>query len=271
MGVAGFSVVSTGCSPDSLACLDSFAALHMYPTGEPEIAGFRFMRAKEARHSLLLKRVTRPIVRPLPLLFFGALALAILARPSSEPHAALSHDVDNLARFAYAQPSTAFDARVEGQARLEFAAFTQGPSDVGSGSSPITTSALPTATRTPVREVLAEPAHLGVPPLRIETLAAAPPRLVRLAAAAPEDTELAPVPPMVEIVTPSPSDDPGIFETKSEPGPEAAHRSHAPKPRAASAHKRRAKNASKKVSRAPRWAQQMFDNPWQSSAFSYVR
>jgi hypothetical protein len=173
----------------------------------------------------------------------------------------------------------ASDAHVDGRARVELAALVEATSAVG--SSPITTSALPPAARAPARAMLAKPAHLGILPPRFEMLADAPPRLVRLAAAAPEG-ELVPVLPMVEIVTLSPPDDPDAAGPNSEPSSEAAPGSDAepvramPKPRAASTSRLRkalskSSSGSKKTQRPPRWARQMFDNPWQSSAFSYVR
>ena len=278
MGVVEFRVLSAASASGALARLDSFAALRVGPV--TEIGGFRFVRAQEARRTLLLRRVSRRLARPLPLLFIGVLAVAVLARPSSEPHAAMSHDVEHPARFAYARPSMASDADVDDRARVEFAALVETTS--AAGSSPITTSALSPSASTPARAMLAKPAHLGVLPPRLETLADAPPRLVRLAAATP-DGELVPILPMVEIVTRSPPDDPAT-EPSSEPGPEAEPGSDAepdraiPKVRAArNSRPRKARSrsssssASKKIQRAPRWARQMFDNPWQSSAFSYVR
>jgi hypothetical protein len=278
MGVVEFRVLSAASASGALARLDSFAALRVGPV--TEIGGFRFVRAQEARRTLLLRRVSRRLARPLPLLFIGVLAVAVLARPSSEPHAAMSHDVEHPARFAYARPSMASDADVDDRARVELAALVETTS--AAGSSPITTSALSPSASAPARAMLAKPAHLGVLPPRLETLADAPPRLVRLAAAAPDD-ELVPMLPMVEIVTRSPPDDPAT-EPSSEPGPEAEPGSDAepdraiPKARAArNSRPRKARSrsssssASKKIQRAPRWARQMFDNPWQSSAFSYVR
>jgi hypothetical protein len=90
MGVVEYRVLSAVSASGALARLDSFAALHARPTSDPEIGGFRFVRAKEAGRTLLLRRVSRRLARPLPLLFIGALAVAILARPSSEPHATIS-------------------------------------------------------------------------------------------------------------------------------------------------------------------------------------
>jgi hypothetical protein len=145
--------------------------------------------------------------------------------------------------------------------------------------SSITTAALPTPDSRPEQEVLHEPAHLGLAPPSVETLAAAPPR-IRLAAAAPDASELVPLLPLVEIVTPE--ETPAALNSEPPPqfAPETAHpasvTSESAPPKVRSKRRHRTRKARKadppsKVARAPRWAQQMFDNPWQSSAFSYVR
>jgi len=289
MGVVEFRVLSAASSSGALARLDSFAALRVGPVFDPSIGGFRFVPAKEARRALLMRRISRRLARPLPLLFIGALAVAILARPSSEPHAAMSRDAETPARLSYAQPSISSEAHVrvtmgeapagmgmmgDPAARLELAAL--GEASFAAGSSPITTSTLPPAAGAALHELRAEPAHVGLLPPGSETLADAPPVLVRLAAVTPADGELVDVLPTVDGPTPSGSSAvaPGP-ESETAHGAEAKSERAVTKPREASPRLRRARSrsrpASKKVGRPPRWAKQMFDNPWQSSAFSYVR
>jgi hypothetical protein len=148
------------------------------------------------------------------------------------------------------------------------------------GSSPISTSALPPPAEEPVREALARSARLGVLPTRIEALTDAKPKPIRLAAASPADDLLIPTLPMVEIETPD-----AAGATAVEPEPQAASDTQTAREPVVSKRRNRsalrarkarsnadpASVAAKRYARAPRWAQQMFETPWQSKAFSYIQ
>ncbi len=83
--------------------------------------------------------------------------------------------------------------------------------------------------------------------------------------------------PIAEIATP---EEPEALPAKTEAKPAISETHHSEAhavakhhPRSV-LHARRARNRvdpAKKYGRAPRWAQQMFENPWQSKAFSYIR
>jgi hypothetical protein len=286
MSVVEYRVRSAVASTGALARLDSFAATSVRRSSDPAIGGFRFVPAKGAKRGLALRRTVRIFARPLPLLLVGIVALAILARPESEPHAALSNNSDTLERLAYGWAALSSQARLgmamsdqpaviqelDTAAQLELAAL----SEPAVGASPITTSALPPMTGASIKELPTNPVPLGALPRDSKTLADAPPKLMRLAAVTPIDAALVDVPPTLDAPE-DPSGAPPLADSKDEAmgGAEAQPERALTTPRAtrARAHRGRSRgnSASKKKQRAPRWAKQMFDNPWQSSAFSYVR
>ncbi len=225
MSVVEFGVLSAGTSAGALARLESFAALNVRANSGPAIGGFRFVPAKHARRDLVLRRTFRIFARPVPLLLIGVVALAILARPDSEPHAALSNDSDTLERLTYGWTATSSKGSLRvtmgeeptdieamnGAAQLELAAL----SVPVAGASPITTSALPPVAGATVNELRTDPVQLGVLPTASETLADAPPKLVRLAAITPVDDALVDVLPTLDVL-PEPSGEPSLPTPKSE-------------------------------------------------------
>lgn len=236
-----------------LAHMDHFAALNARLGSDPAIGGFRFVRAKEARCPSFLSHILRRRAGLVSLIFIGGLGLSVLARPASEPPPG-SLDSAPLHRLAYAPPP----ASAEGSGEA-----------AGAAPSRITTSALPAQTAAPAREVRAQPEYVGPLTAAIETLTESPPKLIRLAATAP--MEDVPMLPLVEIATP---DDALAAELEKEP--EAAGRPQTRIERKASRrHVRKTRTpagaSSKKLVRAPRWAKQMFETPWQTAAFSYIR
>ncbi len=287
MSVVEFRVLPAVASFGALARLDSFAATQVRRNSDPAIGGFRFVPARGAKRGLALRRTVRIFARPLPLLLVGVVALAILARPESEPHAALSNDSDTLEHLAYGWAAISSQARLgmamgdqptvieelDNAAQLELAAVSD---PAAGGTSPITTSALPPMSGATVSELRTDPVPLGALPRVSETLADAPPKLVRLAAITPPDDALVDVLPTLDT-----QDDPTVAPPLPDPKDEAMGGAEA-QPERALTHRRatrarmhrgrsRSNSASKKKQRAPRWAKQMFDNPWQNSAFSYVR
>jgi hypothetical protein len=151
------------------------------------------------------------------------------------------------------------------------------------GTSPITTSAIDAL----AARAASPPSHIGLLPATPEALSDNSPRTIQLATAAPGDgAELAPVLPPIVVDTPLTEievvdPDSRAEEPAAESAPERKHpRKHAA-PRKHNTHKAntaraRAPVASTKPDRAklakvPKWARQMFDNPWQSKAFSYIQ
>ncbi len=270
-----------------LTRLDDFAALHGAPTADPAIGGFRIVRPRPAQRSRFGARGFRWIGETrlhtsgsLSVLLIGGLALAVLAGPASCPcdpahgaaaSVAAASDAQLLSRFAYTRAS-AIDLPSETQgdrALPQLAAL-----EVPVGTSPISTSAI-----TPARETFARPDHPGVLPTKIEALTDQAPKLIQLAAADPTDEMLVPTLPMVEVATPeTPEAIPGERQTEpavTEIEQRAEHvvsrrHHHALHARRANAKGPSASDIAK-YKRVPRWAQQMFDTPWQSKAFSYIR
>jgi len=271
-----------------LTGMDDFAALAGGSSADPAIGGFRIVRPRSALPPRVRARAIRRLARArqhattsLSLLFIAGLALAILAGPSSclcGPQRADAASLEMkgnaalLSRFAYTRASAIASAPAarKGGRLPKLAALLEPhePADA-IGTSPISTAAI-----TPLSDARASatrPARLGVLPTKIETLADAAPKPIRLATAAPVEDSLVPVLPMVEIATPeAPDAVPVETETTSATHQETHHRRafahrHAHNSRTASSY------SSPKIVRAPRWAKQMFETPWQSSAFSYIR
>lgn len=148
-------------------------------------------------------------------------------------------------------------------------------------SSPITTSSLEQPRAAPVvagDDLTVADGH-RLP--RAEQLADRPPVPVRLAAAPSTESDVPPTLPVVEVSTPPPM---AITATDAEDASVAKPQKQSVRKRVARTE--RAKRsvrayrtpavAKKKASPTdptppPKWAQQMFNNPWQSEAFSYTR
>jgi hypothetical protein len=254
----------------ALTRMDGFAALDAAPLSGPGIGGFRFVRARRAERTglraLVLERIRERIAGgrlrvtgSLAVLFVGSLTLAVIAcGPRPAPPLAKARDAHALSRFAYTRATPAGGSQAGDSVKLPELAAVIEPAHAA-GTSPISTSALPPARDASARFAL---------PTKIEPLADTQPSLVRLAAAGGAD-EFIPLLPMVEVVTPEAPE----AETNSE-----IRHDRATRHKRSTLRTRRAKSgvtpsgaAPKKIVRAPRWAQQMFDTPWQSTAFSYIR
>jgi hypothetical protein len=277
-----------------LTGLDGFAELAGGLDADLAIGGFRIMRPRASQRARIKARLLRRTAdmhlranSSLSILFMGGLALAGLAGPASCPcdplHAAppLSAGGDGraLSLFAYTRASDIGLARAPAAQRwegplIELATLLNPePSAQAQLPSPIETGAIPTAStsRAPLRGL----ARLGALPSKIDNLAAITPEPIRLAAVAPAADVPVPLLPVINVSTPD------QLATASEA--DEAHTTHqrtVSKRRRSRSRARRARRArssdpaviaAQKHARAPRWAQQMFDNPWQSKAFSYIR
>jgi hypothetical protein len=276
----------------ALSALDGFAEL-AGGSGDPGLGGFRIMRARPSQLARFKTRALRRTANmrlrasgSLSVLFIGGLALAVLAGPASCPcdplHAALplsvaGSDARTLSRFAYTRASEIEPARAAGErqrvAPLTKLAALVDPyeSTYASAPSPISTAAIPEASTS--RKPLAGLAHLGALPTTIETIAPAQPEPIRLAAVTPATDVPVPLLPVIDVVTPDAPEAPTVAAEKH-----AAHKHIVSKRRRTQARRARkgrssdpAVVAAQKYAHPPRWAQQMFDNPWQSKAFSYIR
>ncbi len=309
MRVVEYRVLAAAGSPvGGLTPMDGFAALDRPLSADAAIGGFRIIRPRPVEVAAATVGDTRRSTSArlhasgtLSVLFIGGLALAVLAGPASCPcnsartdaaSVAVASHARGLSRFAYTR-AAAIDIASDAPAPVELwdaPVGTAGAADgenrtlpqlaaviePDAGTSPISTSALPRAEDDPIDKLLAAPAHLGALPTGIETLADAAPKPIRLAAAAVD--EVVPMLPLVEITTP---DAPEVIPIESAPKaatetdvqPERAkpepHARRSLRGRRARAHA--ARSAYAKLVREPRWAQQMFETPWQNSAFSYVR
>ncbi len=276
-----------------LTGLDGFAELAGALSMDPAIGGFRIVRPRHSHHGRIRARALRRRASArlqasgsLSVLFICGLALSVLAGPSSCPcepgHSdamplAAVGDAQTLSRFAYSRASEIGLAR-PAPAGSEVTPLTKLASLVdayapayAAAASPISTAAITPATQT--REIFVRPAHLGALPTKIEKLAAAQPEPIRLAAVTPATDVPVPLLPVIEII--APDDMPEATTTADEADASrtraiSKRRHHARRARKARSSDP-AVNAAQKYARAPRWAKQMFDNPWQSSAFSYIR
>jgi hypothetical protein len=241
----------------------------------------------------------------LSVLFVGGLGLAVLAGPASCPcdrtvvaSAEVPDSPPSLSRFTYAIASAAAEHGLprasvqlnaapiagEGLPTLSNVAMLEPEEpEEPAGTSPITTSAIDTL----AARAASPPSHIGLLPATPEALSDNSPKVIQLATAATGDgAELAPVLPPVVVDTPLTEIevvDPDSRE--EEPAAESAPERKRPRkqasPRKHDTHKAhnaraRAPVASTKPDRAklakvPKWARQMFDNPWQSKAFSYIQ
>jgi len=278
-----------------------FAAPHTSPAAEATIGGYRLLssrplrrRPKPAPAASMPAHARMRATGFLSVLFVGGLGLAVLAGPANCPcndRIALAEvpqaSAPIAARFSYTKDATILDdAGADRHWRLQFArestpAVSELPTlstgalleaDNSVATSPISTSAIEPLKAAPARDGHALPAR--VLPDTIERLADTAPKPIRLAAVGGDESAVAPTLPVVEIGPPT--DEVDAVEAKPETKPEPVAESPAARPRA---HPRRrhaarlhkARNKASKIVRAPRWAAQMFETPWQSKAFSYIR
>ncbi len=273
--------------------LDQFAALRSYANAPASIGGYRVLRPRQeagaAKLSPALAALARARLRItgfLSVIFVGGLGLAVLAGPANCPclgefAAATEHTSpprrDDVSRFAYMQPAAVIAAgelaaHFAGELPMLSTASLLDP-DETIGVSPISTSATGPSRDAPAQasDDLA-PARVGRLPLKIEQLVDVAPTTIRLAAANVESDAL----PTLAAVT---VDTPAIPEVVAVEAERAhAGKTHTSRGRVAAKAKmhRNGTHASKEQvtgskvpGQVPRWAQQMFETPWQTKAFSY--
>jgi len=271
-----------------LTPMDDFAALRANRAALPAIGGYRILRPRPVRRpptrSHTLQRLASARLRAtgfLSVLFIGGLGLAVLAGPANCPcHSRFAaapetmRDARLASRFAYVK-AAAIDADSE-LPMLSMATLVESYDalDPSMGASPISTSAIVPPSKEPARGGSAAWSRVAGLPAEIETLSDAAPKLVRLAAASPPEPDLTPTLPIVEMTTPA---EPEVIAVDVKPDQDAGPKHTSRRHHRSAARARRARlnaakaNAPIKVARAPRWAKQMFETPWQSSAFSYIR
>jgi len=268
--------------------LDQFAALNSYSSDPIAVGGYRVLSSQRAaqrdtyRTSLPAPSVTKRAgarVRwtgSLSVLFIGGLGLAVLAGPANCPctSAFAVAKQSSLQRLGYVQNArTMTEREFEAAPAVDLSALSATaliePEREVSGVSPISTSALEPLRDVPAVQSDDVPATSpGRLPVKIEEVADAGPEPVRLAAASNVETDVPPTLPAIEVATPPASD---ITAVDTEREPLAASRT---KKRRAYRTPPTLRAKSKKVGepqRSPKWAQQMFVNPWQTAAFSYTR
>lgn len=281
--------------------LDQFAALRSFTSTPASIGGYRVLRPRQeagtpklAPALAALARARLRITGFLSVIFVGGLGLAVLAGPANCPclgeFAATEHTQAprhaDVSRFAYMQPASAIAA---GELAAHFAgdlpmlstASLLDP-DETIGVSPISTSATgPLHDDAPAQasDDLA-PARVGRLPLKIEQLADVAPTTIRLANANIE-SDAVPTLAAVTVDTPAIPEIVAVEAEREHIG--KAHTSRgrvAAKPKMrrngtyaskeqATRAKAKQQSASNVPGQAPRWAQQMFETPWQTKAFSY--
>lgn len=277
---------------DSFArVLDQFASLSDLSRDATTVGGYRVLSPRrtaacKTRRSALAAARSGGRLRwtgSLSVLFIGSLGLAVLAGPANCPcsTAFTLAEQSSLARLGYVQTARLMTERETLQPQSELRVLSTAaliaPEESAVGESPITTSALEPAreTTTVARDEM--PATTaGRLPARIEQVADAGPENIQVAAASDVTTDVPPTLPTIEVATP-PTDDTAATEPEREP---VAKARRAKKRTSLRAYRTsnditlRAKSKTQvgdPTKQAPRWAQQMFVNPWQSRAFSYTQ
>jgi hypothetical protein len=284
--------------------MDAFAALRTGFGSDPAFGGYLVLNPRVRRRPLRAASILISAARQAGkmagvavLCGLGVTALAAVGNCTSCDFSGSS--TPTLARFSYANetPVAARDITPDGI----FAAMVIEPSDArvsASDVSPISTGAIPTAsiTTAAITPMQATPrptarrsnydwlASATILPSRLEPMRDAGPPPLMLASAAPANDgapaqldEIAFASPATELraVAVERGEDAGDNDADAA---RAQHKHHSWK-----RYSRRAKaratyhrpasqmSALAKKHRMPRWAQQMYDNPWQNTAFSYVR
>jgi hypothetical protein len=273
--------------------LDQFASLSSYSSEATTVGGYRLLSsrrtaARKTHRSAATAGTARGGARirwtgSLSVLFIGGLGLAVLAGPANCPcsSAFAVAEQSSLARLGYVQNAHMVAEREMVQPDAELPALSSAaliePEESAAGVSPITTSALePSREATAVTsEVLPATSSARVP-AKIEQLADAGAENIKLAAASDVTTDVPPTLPTIEVATP-PED---RVETAPAPTRKSVDKARNAKKRALRAYRTsnevtlRAKAKTQvgdPTKQAPKWAQQMFVNPWQSRAFSYMQ
>jgi len=281
--------------------LDQFAALRSYTSAPTSIGGYRVLRPRQDAGAPKLSPALAALARArlritgfLSVIFVGGLGLAVLAGPANCPclgefAAATEHTSAprhaSVSRFGYMQPAAAIAAgelaaQFAGELPMLSTAALLEPGEM-TGVSPISTSATE-----PLRDVPAQasddlaPARVGRLPRNIEELADVAPTTIRLAAAGNIESDAAPTLPAITVDTPAMPEVVAVEAEREHTGKTHASRgrfaakatmrngARASKEQAARL-KAKQQSASKVAGQAPRWAQQMFETPWQTKAFSY--
>lgn len=275
--------------------LDQFAALRSYTSAPAAIGGYRVLRPRQAARAAELSPALAALARArlritgfLSVIFAGGLGLAVLAGPANCPclgefAAATEHSPaprrDDVSRFAYMQPAAVIAAgelaaHFAGELPMLSTAALLDP-DESIGVSPISTSAT-----TPLRDAPARasddlaPARIGRLPLKIEQLADVAPTLIRLAAAGNIENDAVPTLPAITVDAPAMPEVIAVEAEREHTGKTYTSRGRMAakaKMRSGSISRPKAKqqSATKVAGKVPRWAQQMFETPWQTKAFSY--
>ena len=284
-----------------LKIMDDFAGLRA--GGTPAIAegGYRVLHAVGARprpsRAAAISHLTGTPMRMrgfLAALFAGSLGLAVLAGPATCPSCDGSLAGDQLdatrsmSRLSYtrgyAMDAAARSAPAPGRADVAKQLADAGEPQVLSAltlvepeddASPISTSALGAETAAPAKDALDTRSHRL--PVDIEELSDRGRLMTRLAAATIEAEPATSLPAIV--IAARPMQNITAVDVDPEPVAEArAPRRHvSPKPRhlkarspATSAVSTPAKTAAaNKYAKVPRWAEKMFEAPWQTKAFAF--
>ena len=275
--------------------LDQFASLSSYSSDATTVGGYRVLpsqrpapRKTHRSTSTATTATARNSARmrwtgSLSVLFIGGLGLAVLAGPANCPcsSAFTIAEQSSLARLGYVQNARMMVERETLQPEAELPVLSTAaliePEESAIGVSPITTSALePSRHATAIASDELPTTNAGRLPAKIEQVADAGPESVKLAAASDVTTDVPPTLPTIEVATPP--------EDSVEPAP-SLRRKSVDKARNAKKRALRAYRTSNEVKlrakaktqvgdptkQAPKWAQQMFVNPWQSRAFSYTQ
>jgi hypothetical protein len=271
-------------STEALAALiDDFTAIKAAGVAAPRIGGYRVLLPRHIGRPLVptIARLAGARMRAtglLTVLFVGGLGLAVLAGPASCPcdlapgasaSAEASSGARGVARFAYLKQSAMVVASAPEPPGLSAAILVE-PAEAH--ASPISTSAIEPPEKASVHEGYAR--RSGILPAKFEELTdAVPTKAIRLAAL--EEGEGAPMLPVVLVDTP-PIPEIAAVDAEADAEKRLRQKHMSSRRRAIGTHPAKTRSAAlsgpgstSKRGKVPRWAQKMFETPWQSKAFSY--
>ena len=284
----------------SLELPADFAELRAGAYADPAIGGFRILQPRPVRRQLTWRPASRlPTSGFLATVVIGGFGLAVLTGPATCPCGPLP-SADQAAttsatptRLAYANETvsdlgerlrtveiTPVRRQLPKLVTVSLHRPTEAPTEPEApptlDASPISTAAIPIEAPSAETRASGPPERTGLLPGKIVSLSDSAPKAIKLAAVAPEDSvavrELSVTDVRVHTTPELPH-----MKPKVPPVAKASHKpqvvTHA-KPRKeyrgapeTTQHLTRRERAR----RAPRWSQQLYANPWQTKAFSYLR
>jgi hypothetical protein len=288
-----------GTSPESVLKLSAdFARLDADAHADPAIGGFRILQPRPVQRQWAWRPASRlPASGFLATVLIGGFGLAVLAGPATCPCGTLPSAQQTaatapLARLAYANgtvsdlgdrlrahPITPAKVQLPKLVTVALHRPTAAPTEPEAPTlfaSPISTAAIPIEAPATETRLSGPPERTGLLPGKIVSLSDTAPKPVQLAAVAPADSVTVQQLSVTDMTMQKTPELPHM-KPKVPPVAKASHKpqvvTHA-KPRKdyrAAPETTQRLTRRERARRSPRWSQQLYANPWQTKAFSYLR